>query len=68
MLKRILLALAGTSYTSTAIRKAIEIAKLHDASITATTVVDIGHAFERWTGSNRRQRNPPTNYDNIEFK
>jgi nucleotide-binding universal stress UspA family protein len=41
MIKRILLALAGTSYTETAIRKAIELAKAHDASITATTVVDI---------------------------
>lgn len=41
MLKRVLLALAGTNYTSTAIRKAIELAKVHHASITATTVVDI---------------------------
>lgn len=41
MIKRILLALAGTSYTENAIRKAIELAQVHDASITAATVVDI---------------------------
>jgi nucleotide-binding universal stress UspA family protein len=41
MLKRILIALAGTPYTETAIRMAVELAQRHNASLTGVTVVDI---------------------------
>jgi nucleotide-binding universal stress UspA family protein len=41
MLKRILVALSGTSYTPVAIQQAVELAKLHDAEVTGVTIVDI---------------------------
>ena len=41
MIKRILLGLGGTPYTSVAIQRAIELAKRFEAEITGVTVVDI---------------------------
>ena len=41
MLKRILLALSGTECTPIAVRRAVELARRHGASITAVTVVDL---------------------------
>ena len=34
MIKRILVGLAGTPYTDTAIRRAVELAKVHEAELT----------------------------------
>jgi nucleotide-binding universal stress UspA family protein len=42
MIKRILVALSGTSYTPTAVRYALELAKLHGAEVTGVTLVDPG--------------------------
>jgi nucleotide-binding universal stress UspA family protein len=41
MLKRILLGLGGTEFTSSAIRHAVEIAACHQASVTGITVIDL---------------------------
>ncbi len=41
MLKRILVALSGTPYTPVAVRRAVDLAQRHDASLTGVTVVDI---------------------------
>ncbi len=41
MIKRILVSLAGTGYSSVAIRRAVELAQMHEAQLTAVTVVDI---------------------------
>ena len=41
MIKRILVGLAGTPYTDTAIRRAVELAKAHEAEVTGVTVVDV---------------------------
>ena len=40
MIKRILLGIGGTPFTSEAISRAVELASLHEAKITAVTVVD----------------------------
>ncbi|HAI10961.1 MAG TPA: hypothetical protein DCM28_04610, partial [Phycisphaerales bacterium] len=40
MIRRILLALGGTPFSEVALRRAIELAKLHDAQITAVPIVD----------------------------
>ena len=40
MIKRILVALSGTPFTNSAIRLAIDLAKVHDAHLTGATVVD----------------------------
>lgn len=42
MIKRILVALSGTSYTAAAVEHALDMAKTHDASVTGVTCVDIG--------------------------
>jgi nucleotide-binding universal stress UspA family protein len=39
MIKRILVGLAGTEYTDVAIRRAVELAQLHDAELTGVTIV-----------------------------
>jgi len=41
MIRRILLGLGGTPYTSVAIQRAIELAKRFEAEITGVTAVDI---------------------------
>lgn len=41
MIKRILLGLGGTPYTPVAIKRAIELARHHEAEITGVTVVDV---------------------------
>ena len=41
MIKRILVALSGTLYTTSAIRHAIQLANLHDAEITGAAVLDL---------------------------
>jgi nucleotide-binding universal stress UspA family protein len=41
MIKRILVGLGGTPFTTTAIERSIELARLHDAQLTGITVVDI---------------------------
>ena len=41
MLKRILVALSGTSFTPIAVRHSIELARRHGASVTGVTVVDV---------------------------
>lgn len=41
MLKRILVALSGTAFTPVAVRRAVQLAERHEASITGVTVVDI---------------------------
>jgi nucleotide-binding universal stress UspA family protein len=41
MLKRILVALSGTPFTPVAVRRAVELAQQHGASLTGITVVDI---------------------------
>ena len=40
MIKRILLGIGGTPFTSVAIQRAVELCKIHDAQLTAVTVVD----------------------------
>jgi len=40
MIKRILLGLGGTPFTDVAIERALELAKVHGAMITAVTVID----------------------------
>jgi nucleotide-binding universal stress UspA family protein len=40
MLKRILVALGGTEYTVSAIRHAVELAKVHDAEVTGVSLID----------------------------
>ena len=40
MIKRILVALSGTSYTASAIQYAIELAKLHEADLTGVTITN----------------------------
>jgi nucleotide-binding universal stress UspA family protein len=40
MIKRILVALSGTPYTPTAVRYALEVARLHAAEVTGVTLVD----------------------------
>lgn len=40
MIKRILLGIGGTSFTTVAIKRAVELASLHGARLTAVTVVD----------------------------
>ncbi len=40
MLKRILVALSGTPFTPSAVARAVELAQVHDASITGVTIVD----------------------------
>lgn len=40
MIRRILLGIGGTPFTDVAIRRAVELGRLHDAQITAVTVVD----------------------------
>lgn len=41
MLKRILVSLGGTGFSSVAIRRAVELAQIHQAQLTAVTVADI---------------------------
>ena len=43
MIKRILVGLAGTEYTKVAVRRAVELAHLHEAEITGVTVMDPRH-------------------------
>ena len=40
MIKRILLGIGGTPFTSVAIQRAVELCRLHEAQLTAVTVVD----------------------------
>ena len=40
MIKRILVGLAGTNYTEQAVRRAVELTKIHSAEITGVTVMD----------------------------
>ena len=40
MIRRILVGLGGTSFTPVAIRRAVELAQIHEARVTAVTVVD----------------------------
>ena len=40
MIKRILVGLGGTGFTPVAIRRAVELGQIHDARVTAVTVVD----------------------------
>ena len=40
MIKKILVGLAGTEYTTVAIRRAVELAKIHSAEVTGVTVMD----------------------------
>ena len=40
MIKRILVALSGTTCTTSAIRHAVELAKEHDAELTGVTIFD----------------------------
>jgi nucleotide-binding universal stress UspA family protein len=46
MLKRILVALSGTPFTPVAVRRAVELAQRHGASLTGVTVVDIERLSE----------------------
>ncbi len=41
VIKKILVGLGGTTFTGVAIRRATELAKLHDAQLTGVTVVDV---------------------------
>ncbi len=41
MIKRILLGLGGTPYTSIAIRRAADLAKRFEAEVTSLTVIDV---------------------------
>lgn len=41
MIKRILVSLGGTGFSSVAIRRAVELAQIHEAQLTAVTVADI---------------------------
>ena len=41
MLRRILVSLGGTGFSSAGIRRAVELAQIHDAQVTAVTVADI---------------------------
>ncbi len=41
MIRRILVGVGGTRYTEVAIRRAVELARLHGARLTAVTVVDV---------------------------
>ena len=41
MIKRILLGLGGTPYTTVAIRRAVELAKRFEAEVTGVTVIDV---------------------------
>jgi nucleotide-binding universal stress UspA family protein len=41
MIKRILVALSGTPYTTAAIQHALELARLHDAEVTGVTDIDL---------------------------
>jgi len=50
MLKRILLALGGTPFSTTAVRRSIELARAHDAEIVAVTVLDT-HYWKNALGS-----------------
>ena len=45
MIKRILVALSGTPFTSSAVEHAVELARLHDASVTGVTMFDV-HRLE----------------------
>ncbi|MBN1852858.1 MAG: universal stress protein [Pirellulales bacterium] len=40
MIKRILIGIGGTPFTTVAIRRAVELARLHGAQVTAVTIVD----------------------------
>ena len=40
MIKRVLVGLAGTTYTPVAIERAVTLAKTHDAEVTGVTVLD----------------------------
>lgn len=40
MVKRILVGLAGTEYTEVAIRRAVELASIHGATLTGVTILD----------------------------
>jgi len=40
MIKRVLLGIGGTPFTGVAVQRAVELCKLHDAKLTAVTVVD----------------------------
>jgi nucleotide-binding universal stress UspA family protein len=44
MVKRILVGLGGTPYTESEVRHALELAQIHDAEVTAVTVIDLGAA------------------------
>jgi len=48
MIKRILVGLAGTTYTPVAIQRAVTLAQSHDAELTGVTVLDRGRV--RWEG------------------
>ena len=41
MIKRILVGFGGTEYSLVAVKRAVELAKIHDASLAAVTVIDI---------------------------
>ena len=42
MIKRILVGLGGTPFTEVAVRRAVELARAHEAELTGVTVVDLG--------------------------
>ena len=41
MIKRILVGLGGTEFTTVAIRRAVELAQIHQAQLTGVTVIDV---------------------------
>ena len=43
MIKRILIGLAGTRYTPVAIQRTVELAKQHEAEVTAVAAMLLGH-------------------------
>ena len=44
MIRRILVGLAGTTYTPVAIQRAVSLARLHEAEITGVTIVNTNRA------------------------
>ena len=53
MIKRILVGLGGTGFTTVAIRRAVELAQIHDAQLTGVTVVDVERLRRVGSGSGR---------------
>lgn len=50
MIKRILVGLAGTSYTPVAIRRAVMLAQAHDAEVTGVTILDVSRVGREGIG------------------